>query len=54
MLGRLPLEALLGARFNLGAGLGKLAQSILAARQLVRDRHAVRNFGRIRGFRPPH
>ena len=54
MLGRLPLKAFLGARFNLGAGLGKLRQTILTARQLLRDRHAVRNVGRIRGLRPRH
>ena len=50
MLGCLPLETLLGAGFNLGAGLGKLRQTCLAARQLIGDRHAVRNFGRIRSL----
>src|SRR5476649_2203824 len=48
MLGRLPLETLLGARFNLGAGFGKLRQTFLPARQLIGDRHAVRNIGLIR------
>ena len=54
MLGRLPLEPLLGARFDLGTGLGELRQSVLAARQLVGDRHAVDLRGRIRGFGPGH
>jgi hypothetical protein len=35
MLGRLPLETFLGARFNLGAGFGKLRQTFLPARQLI-------------------
>jgi hypothetical protein len=32
MLGRLPFEALLGARFDLGTGLGKLRQTIRLSR----------------------
>jgi hypothetical protein len=52
VLGLLPLVAFLGAGFDLGAGLGKLRQTLLTARQFVRDRHTVRNIGLIRGFGP--
>ena len=52
MLGHLLLEALFGARLDLGAGLGKLHQALFAPRQFVGDRHAVDRFSLIRSFRP--
>ena len=52
MLSRLPREAFRGARFDLGARLRKLGQTILTARQFLRDRHAIDHFGLVRGFRP--
>ena len=41
VLGLLPFIPLFGAGFDLGAGLRKLRQTLLAARQFIRDRHAV-------------
>lgn len=53
MLRQLPRVTLLGARLNLRARFGKLAQTLLASRQFIRYRHAVGNIRRIRrlGFR---
>jgi hypothetical protein len=51
MLGHLLLEALFGARLDLGAGLGKLRWALFAPRQFVGDRHAVDHFSLIRSFR---
>ncbi len=50
ILGLLPFETLLGARFDLGAGLGDFLQTLLAPRQLVRDGHPVRKIGFIGGL----
>ena len=52
MLGRLLLIAFLGASFDLGAGLRKLRHSLLAARQFVGNRQAIRDVGLVRSFRP--
>ena len=52
MLRHLLLEAFLGAGFKLGAGLGKLGQTLLTARQFLRNRHAVHHISLIGGFRP--
>ena len=43
-------QLLLGARFDLRARFGKLAQALLAQRQFFRDRHAVRNIRCIRSL----
>ena len=48
MLGLLALEAFPGARLDLRARLGELRQPLLAPRQLVGDRQAVRQVGPIR------
>ena len=48
MLGKLPRMALLGARLDLGARFGELAQTLLAQRQFVGNRHAVGNVGCVR------
>ena len=48
MLSRLPREAFRGARLDLGARLRKLGQTILTARQFLRDRHAIDHFGLVR------
>ena len=50
MLGLLALEAFLGARLDLRARLGQLRQPLLAPRQLVGNRHAVRQVGLIRSL----
>ena len=50
MLGQFALVALLGARFDLGFGFGDFLQPLLAARQLLRDRHAIGNIRLIGGF----
>ena len=42
--------ALLGPRLDLRPRLGQFAQTLLAPRQFVRDRHAVRNVRRVRRF----
>jgi len=52
MLGLLSFIPLLGAGFELGAGLGKLRQALLAACQFLRNRHAVGHIRFVRGFRP--
>jgi hypothetical protein len=41
MLGQLALVALLGARVDLGFGFGDFLQTLLAAPQLLRDRHPI-------------
>ena len=48
MLGKLARMTLLGARLDLGARFGHLAQALLAPRQFVGDRHAIGNVGRVR------
>ena len=50
MLGQLPLVALFGARFDLRPGFGDFLQPLLAARQLIRDRHPIRNIRLVRSF----
>ena len=50
MLGQFALVALLGARFDLGFGFGDFLQPLLAARQFLRDRHAIGNIRLIGGF----
>ena len=46
----LPFETLFGARLDLRASLGDFLQALLAPRQLVRDRHPVRQVSFIGGF----
>jgi hypothetical protein len=48
VLGHLPLKAFFGAGFKLGARLGKLRQTLFAARQFLRDRHAIRHISSLR------
>jgi len=48
MLRQFARVTFLGARFDLRARFGKLAQALLAQRQFFRDRHAVRNIRCIR------
>jgi hypothetical protein len=50
MLGQLSRVTLPGPRFDLRSRFGDLAQTLLAPRQFIGDRHAVGNICRIRGF----
>jgi hypothetical protein len=43
MLGLLARMALLGARLDLRARFGELAQALLAPRQFIGNRHAIGN-----------